>query len=64
MDLSVSEHSHSHTPIIFPELSFSWFNSTFYVHHVAEKKPVESQFKEMNVAGFFLLLAATYRAVS
>lgn len=38
MDLSFSEHSHSHTPILFSELSFSWFNPTFYAHHVAKKK--------------------------
>jgi len=36
MDLSISECSHSHNPTIFPELSFSWFNSTFYACCVAK----------------------------
>lgn len=43
INLSVSEHSHSHTPIIFPELSFSCFNPTFYVHHAAKKNPKNHQ---------------------
>lgn len=37
----LSEHSHSYATVIFPELTFSWFISTFHVNHVAIKKKIK-----------------------
>lgn len=64
MDLSISEHSHSCITIIFLELSFSWFNSTFYVHHVAKKNPLKASLRKGMLLDFLLLLAEAYIAGS
>lgn len=42
----------------FPGSTLLFMSITFL------KKPVKSQFKEINIAGFFLLLAEAYRAFS